>query len=237
MYRLVYSGSALGRFVGLSFPFANSGALTALRKLGVRRDASLLDVGSGVGRFLHGLRALGFNGRLVGIDPYLAEKSNTVDGVSIYKMNIAQITGSFDVVTLIHTLEHVLDQRETLLHVARLLAPGGISLISIPVAGGWAWERYRENWVQLDPPRHIVLHTERSLRLLAESSGLKVRDVIWDSTSFQFWGSDLVSRSTPIVPWLRSYLRAAWRIPFDAAKAAKLNGQGRGDQATFVLEH
>ena len=235
MYRIAYSGGTLGRCLGVSFPFVNFGALTALRTLGVPHDASVLDVGSGVGRFLRGLRALGFNGRLVGIDPYLPDNPSTVDSVSLYRMNIGQVTGTFDVVTLLHTLEHVVEQRETLLHVARLLSAGGISLVTIPVAGGWAWERYRENWVQLDPPRHIVLHSERSLRLLAESSGLKVRDVIWDSTSFQFWGSEFVSQSTPIVPWVSSYLRAAWRIPFDAAKAAKLNLQGRGDQATFVL--
>jgi SAM-dependent methyltransferase len=201
----------------------------------VQLDASVLDVGSGAGRFLYGLRALGFTGRLVGVDPFLPDEHGSEKEISLYRMGIEAVTGRFDVITLIHTLEHVVDQLGALRHIGRLLAPDGISLISIPVAGGWAWEHYRENWVQLDPPRHIVLHTERSLRVLAAAAGLKVRDTIWDSTSFQIWGSEFVKRNKPIVPWSRAFLRAGWRIPFDAVRAARLNREGRGDQATFVL--
>ncbi len=234
-YRLAFRDGFPGRLVGLALPSANVGLLTALRELDVPPTASFLDVGSGAGRLLEGLRALGFSGRLVGVDPFLPENHTSSTGVELRAGVLDDVDETFDVVTMIHTLEHIPEQRETMHAMRRALTSSGVGLVSIPVSGGTAWDAYRSDWVQLDPPRHIVLHTTKSLELIAEDAGLRVRRTIWDSTSFQFWGSERVAARKPILPLWRSWLRSAWRVPLDSARAARANAAGRGDQATFVL--
>ena len=62
-------------------------------------------------------------------------------------------------------------------------------VIRIPIAGTHAWQTYGVDWVQLDAPRHLFLHTEDGMRSLAAGAGLQVTAVVHDSTAMQFWGS------------------------------------------------
>jgi predicted SAM-dependent methyltransferase len=140
-----------------------------------------------------------------------------------------------------HAFEHVPDPLETLVSTARLLVPGGICLIRIPIGGSYAWEHYRTNWVQLDAPRHYFLHTVDSMRLLASRSGLLLDQVIYDSTEFQFWGSEQYQRDIPLYS-PQSYKQNPQHSIFTPEQIAtfhhqaeELNQQGRGDQAAFYL--
>jgi len=171
----------------------------------------------------------------MGVDPFLPASRTTSTGVQLQRRALENVEETFDVLTMVHTLEHIPNQQDTMHAIHRVLAPNGVCLISIPVSGGQAWHQYRANWVQLDPPRHLILHTPESLEIVARAADLEVRRVIWDSTSFQFWGSELVGKNKPILPLWRSWLRAAWRIPADCVRAARVNSTGHGNQATFVL--
>lgn len=91
-----------------------------------------------------------------------------------------ELEGEYDFVMLHHSLEHMSDQFAAFGHLRRLLKPSGKLLVRIPLAGGLAWRRYGVDWVQLDAPRHLYLHTERSIRVLADQTGLKVERVIYD---------------------------------------------------------
>ena len=92
---------------------------------------------------------------------------------------------------------------------------------------------YGADWVQLDAPRHLVLYSLAGLRRLAEAEGFDVELVVFDSTGFQVWGSELVRRGIPHnrgpVGFDRSQL-AAWDN-----KADQLNRALDGDQAVIVL--
>jgi hypothetical protein len=144
---------------------------------------------------------------------------------------------SWDVIMFHHSFEHMSEPHATLSSVARLMSRDGCCLIRIPVVA-WSWERYGVNWVQLDAPRHQFLYTERGFRLLAESAGLKVTRVHYDSTSIQFWGSELYARNI-------AQRETDWRNPrkvfsrgqiqaFESG-ARDLNDSFQGDQAAFYL--
>jgi SAM-dependent methyltransferase len=47
--------------------------------------------------------------------------------------DIEPIAGSFDVVICAHVLEHVLDYRTAIFHLAKLIKPGGLVLLQVPV--------------------------------------------------------------------------------------------------------
>lgn len=232
--RGVFTGHPLGRLLARLYPYPVRGADRWFRRMGVARDARILDVGCGTGELLKDLRAAGF-ARAEGIDPFLpAEHEAPLRGL-VRRISLADVQGAYDVVMLHHVLEHIPDQRDTLRHVARVLAPRGWCLIRIPKLPNAAWEQYREHWVQLDAPRHLFIHTDASLRRLATEAGLAVLATEDDSTEFQFAGSELYARDMPLdklsSAWTPRQLRAFRR------QATRLNRVGRGDQAAWYLRH
>lgn len=110
-------------------------------------------------------------------------------------------------------------------------------LIRIPPADGYAWETYREDWVQLDAPRHLYLHTQKSIRYLAGLHGLERERVLYDSDATQILGSELYRHDIPLTAGKaqkRSVLTATARRAAER-RAEELNRAGRGDQAAFFL--
>ena len=210
------------------------------RRAGVRREDSVLDIGCGSGWILSGMRRAGYS-RLLGVDPYIPGDVEDGPGFRILKMDASEVDGEFDFVMMHHAFEHVPDPAAMLRQIHRLLKPGKLALLRIPVADSYAWRTYGTNWVQLDAPRHLFLHTRRSIETLAGAAGLELEDVIHDSTGLQFWGSEeyvrdiphtdprSVARRSPAPIFSRGELRR-----FEA-RAKELNRRGEGDQACFYL--
>jgi len=203
-----------------------------LRRARVGFGDAVLDVGCGAGTYLVALQSMGFRS-LMGVDPFLPG-DREYPGVRIFRRDLAEVEGAFDFLTFHHSFEHLPDPADALRHVHRLLRPGRPALIRIPVFPSHAWREYGTDWVQLDAPRHLFLHSERSLRTLAEAAGLVVEHVEYDSTEFQFTGSERYRRDLPLLgnePLdFPPEQVAAW-----ARLAADLNARGEGDQAAFYL--
>jgi 2-polyprenyl-3-methyl-5-hydroxy-6-metoxy-1,4-benzoquinol methylase len=228
-------GSVLVRVFGLPADVAT------VQRAGVAFADAILDVGCGDGRLLRELHAVGFT-NLVGVDPYAPRELQSPDGPLVRRAGIEEVEGSFDLVLLNHVFEHMPDPEGALRHVRRVLSPGGRVLIRIPLADSYAWRTYGVHWVQLDAPRHLFLHTRRSMELLAERTGFRVRSIRYDSTAFQFWASEQYRSGLPLrgaegsgdAPRPGLFSRA--RLREFAAWAEELNRTGEGDQACFCLE-
>ena len=114
-------------------------------------------------------------------------------------------------------------------------------MIRIPTVTSTAWEKYKENWVNLDAPRHFYIHSHASIKLLAEQTGLKVLDFWSDSTSMQFWGSEQYIRDIPLTdPCSYSQDKDASIFSSDQIldyqrEANVLNKEGKGDWICIVL--
>jgi SAM-dependent methyltransferase len=203
-------------------------------------DSRILDFGCGSGRLLQTLHYFGFRD-LTGADAFIEQDISYPTGVKIYKRSLEELAPSFDLVMLHHAFEHLPDPLEALKQVHRLLGDGKYCLLRIPVVN-YAWEKYGVNWVQLDPPRHLFLYTEKSLRMLAEQAGFGVEEVEYDSGPFQFWGSEQYLQDIPLTD-PRSYnsgdisgtIFTQEQIDEWQREAEELNAQGRGDQACFYL--
>jgi 2-polyprenyl-3-methyl-5-hydroxy-6-metoxy-1,4-benzoquinol methylase len=211
-----------------------------LRRGGVRLDSEILDVGCGSGSFLVKLKRHGFT-RLSGIDPFLGEDIEYGDGLHIQKKALAEVDGRFDFILLNHSFEHMRDPLSALVEIRRLLNPDGCALLRMPYADSYAWRKYRTHWVQLDAPRHLILHTGKSMRILSEAAGLRLSDITFDSTEFQFLGSEQYLQDIPLID-PRSFLENPGNSLFTSTeigsfskKAVELNLQGEGDQACFFL--
>lgn len=207
--------------------------------LGLTLGSRILDVGCGAGQLLQVLRNFGF-GHLMGVDPFVEDDIRHPAGIDIRKCEIEGVKGTFDLIMFHHSLEHVADPLSALKEAHRLLAGGKYCLVRIPIVAD-AWEVYRENWVQLDAPRHIFLFTEHGFKVVAAMAGFTVARVVYDSTAFQFWGSEQVLRGEPVQDGMvggDEYLRKVFgdRMEGWDREAIRLNSIGRGDQACFYLQ-
>lgn len=200
-------------------------------------DAAVLDVGSGAGRELLDLKNAGFT-NLTGIDPYIKEDISYGRSLQVLKQSLEETQGLYDVLLVNHVFEHLADPKEALKQMARLLPSGHFTVLRTPVAGCYAWRRYKTNWVQLDAPRHLHLHTEQSIQHLASQTGFEVWKVVFDSGAFQFYGSEQYQQDIPLrngKPGAAESLFSTQQMQRWKEKAVKLNKQKDGDQACFYL--
>jgi SAM-dependent methyltransferase len=158
--------------------------------LGLRltKQSRILDVGCGGGDLISTLADAGFQ-NVLGIDAYVKADIIYDNGVRVRKTVLEDVSGEYDLVVFNHSFEHMTEQLESLKSVNSLLAKNGVCLLNMPTVSSYAWKHFRENWVQLDAPRHCCIHSQNSIRTLAQKASFEVSKVIYNSWSFQFWGS------------------------------------------------
>ncbi len=213
--------------------------MLSLARLRLRLDMKVLDVGCGRGQLLSLLHRAGIRS-LLGIDPYLPDDFEVLPGLHVRKLAMEKLNETFDLIMLHHVFEHLADGGEMLRNCRERLAPGGSILLRLPTVESVAWERYRENWVQLDAPRHLFLHTRTSLQLLADKAGLRIRECWCDSTEFQFWASELYRRGVPHTDAEGRLAQpqdhfSAMELAEFRREAAAANRANRGDQLAVLL--
>lgn len=212
-----------------------------IRRAGVKSfDVAFLDVGCGnASVWLIGLKKLGFT-NLLGIDPFISSDTHS-HGITVLKKNISELSGQFSLITFHHSFEHVSEQLETLIQAKKLLAPGGVCLLRIPIVSSYVWEKYGVNWVEMDPPRHLYLHSNKSIELLAKKAGLELFDVVYDSMEFEFYGSEQYAADIPLTVE-NSYLINPEKSIFTSEQmehfkemAKKVNFEKTGGRAGFYF--
>ena len=207
----------------------------------LRSSSRILDVGCGIGRRPLSLRRAGFTD-VSGVDAFIQADIEYDNGVRILKRNLSDIEGHCDFVTMIHSFEHMPTPLSVLQAAYRVLRPDRFLLVAIPLVSSEAWEIYGIDWVELDAPRHLYLHSESSMRLIAEQAGFEVQKVVYDSAALQFWGSEQYRQGIPLMDNERSYRQnregsmfSTEQIAAFDERAAELNREGRGDRAQFFL--
>lgn len=200
----------------------------------------VLDVGSGGGLVLRALHQAGFT-RLTGVDPFLPGDDEPLPGLRLLRREVGEVQGEYDFVMLNHSFEHMPDPAGVMRALRGRVAPGGVVMIRIPLAGKHAGRTYGDDWVQLDPPRHLFIHTEAGMEHLARGAGFRVERVVYDSTALQFWGSELYRRGMSMLdvakldPRGPEVLFGKRRVRAWERRARELNRAGEGDQAAFYL--
>lgn len=174
-----------------------------LKKIRISKKSRILDIGCGNGNFLYALCTLGFK-NLLGIDPFLKNTLEYDNGLKIVKQDVFDLSGKWDLIMFHHSFEHMPDPLDNLRAVGNLLSAQGICLIRIPTVPSYAWEHYSTNWISLDAPRHLFLHSIESIKILAQKSNLSIEAIIYDSTNLQFWGSEQYKKNIPLIS-ARSY--------------------------------
>lgn len=85
--------------------------------------------------------------------------------------------GSFDVVTMWHSLEHVHRPLAILREAYRLLVPGGKLIIATPNIESLPFRVFGRSWFGLDLPRHLTHFTPRTLTAMLQTAGFRTEPV------------------------------------------------------------
>ena len=219
--------------------FLFSSALQSLLSIkGINENTSILDYGCGAGQFVEELNGMGFN-KARGFDPYLPI-IKTNQNVTVLSNNLKSLQSNcWDIITLNHVFEHLENPIQILQDLNKLLCSKGKLLLRFPIIDSFAFEKYRENWVQFDAPRHINLFTRKSIQLAVEKAGdFKIISMYDDSFHFQFTGSDLYMSNLSLSPKDNNRLKRLLSLKTYQYHflAKKLNRQNRGDQMVIILE-
>ncbi len=206
----------------------------------VSLDSRIVDIGCGAGALLLKLQREGFRS-LLGADPFIEADIDYGNGVRVLRRRVEELEGQYDFVMLHHSFEHMPDPAAALRGLAAKVAPGGTLLLRIPVSDCYARRKYGLNWVAWDAPRHLHLHTRKSMQLLAAGAGMEISGVACDSEVYQFTSSELYLRGIPHTEHGKyrpgngpnAFSQEAW--DGYAKQAEELNRRGEGDSACFYL--
>lgn len=151
-------------------------ALRAVNDSGMAAG-NALDIGAGKGAFLRGLPS-NWTGFAVESTP-VAVKALESDGIRAWQ-DIAEASraiGSFDLVTLFQTLEHVSDFNGVIGQASAALNPGGILVITVPDADAMFRQESVLGCADM-PPNHVVKWTPAALTHVLRKNGLQVRETV-----------------------------------------------------------
>jgi SAM-dependent methyltransferase len=205
-----------------------------LRKLRPGFYSRIADVGCGNGQLLYELHASGYSD-LHGFDPFIEKDVHIASGLTLWKKKIEDSENAFDFIMMHHAFEHMEDPHKVLLSCYNQLNPGGKLLIRCPVADAEVWKESRDLWVQLDAPRHLVIPTVKGLKTKAEQVGFILDEVEFDSSDFQFWGTEMYRRGEVLDESMVSSFLTKEERQSMKEKALRYNQEGKGDQACFYF--
>ena len=148
---------------------------------------SVLDFGAGEGHLVNALREMGLAAEGIETSPFGRAVARRMYDLELRAEVPADPCGQFQLVTLIHSLEHVADPVGTLTELRALVEPGGMVFIEVPHAGSvdiW-WPRRRREI--LDLPLHLYHFVPATLVRVVERAGLRVVEVRLSNPDILEW--------------------------------------------------
>lgn len=131
----------------------------------------ILDVGAGEGLFG---KILGNNFEVTNIEaPFAKVKNPDVLNVDFLKWKSSK---KFDGIFFLESLEHVPSPEDYLQKAESLLNKGGYIFVECPRFDSWESKIFKDKWLNLDIPRHLVHLTRPGLAILASRNNLKIVD-------------------------------------------------------------
>lgn len=168
------------------------------------QPGKLLDIGCGVGDFLHTAEMHGWE--CIGVEPSEDAKAiaqKRMKGKIIVSEELEGFPdGAFDVITMWHVLEHVDDLKWQVPQLQRLVKPSGRVVIAVPNYKSYDGQFYKEHWAAYDVPRHLNHFNRITLSKTFKTSGLELvmmDKLKWDAYYISYLSEQYRHHSLPLV--------------------------------------
>jgi len=150
----------------------------------IKGSGRLLDMGCNEGRGLKIYQQNGYNAEGLELNERAAGEARK-HGFSVYTDLLEEFRPEepYDVVVLSNVLEHSLNPKDMLFHVARILKPGGQVWISCPNSQSWLRYFFGRYWINWHVPFHITHFSRHTLTGLLEKTGFKIQKLRQESPS------------------------------------------------------
>lgn len=145
-----------------------------------RRRGRLLDVGCSNGALVKTAQEYGFDAEGIDADAWVVERARRVTGCRIEATALRDLVPArkYDVVTVIDTLEHLLDPQESMLKIRSLLKASGLLVLEMPDASEPGFTRMGVDWKHLKPAEHAYYFGRQHIEQLLGSAGFRLIDSI-----------------------------------------------------------
>ena len=164
----------------------------------------MLDIGCGVGDFLHTAEEHGWT--CTGVEPSedakaiakTKTKANIINSEDMEKIPDA----TFDLITMWHVLEHIDDLKWQIEQLHRLTKTKGRIVIAVPNYKSYDAQYYKELWAAYDVPRHLSHFNKNVLTKIFKSKNLELvrtDKLIWDAYYISFMSEQYKLHSLPLV--------------------------------------
>lgn len=181
----------------------------------------MLDIGCGVGDFLHTAEEHGWT--CTGVEPSedakaiakTKTKANIINSEDMEKIPDA----TFDLITMWHVLEHVDDLKWQIEQLHRLTKTKGRIVIAVPNYKSYDAQYYKELWAAYDVPRHLSHFNKNILTKIFKSKNLELvrtDKLIWDAYYISYMSEQYKQHKFPL-------LKGAFRGCISNCKARHTN--------------
>lgn len=146
----------------------------------------MLDIGCGVGDFLHTAETHGWE--CIGVEPSEEAKEIARQRTKAKIIESNELENlpdhSFDIITMWHVLEHVENLKWQVEQLQRLIKPTGRIIIALPNYKSYDGQYYKEKWAAYDVPRHLNHLDKTTLSKIFRTKELrltKIEKLKWDA--------------------------------------------------------
>lgn len=196
-----------------------------------KETGKLLDIGCGVGDFIHTAEEQGWEA--IGVEPSDDAKSiarTRIKGNIINSEELEKLAdASFDLITMWHVLEHVDELRWQVEQLQRLVKPEGRIVIAVPNYKSYDGQYYKEHWAAYDVPRHLNHFNKQTITKIFKSSGLELKKtdkLIWDAYYISYMSELYKHHKLPLI-------KGAWKGLVSNCKARR---SGEWSSIVYVFE-
>ncbi len=145
------------------------------------KTGRLLDVGCAEGAFLSACLSHDFE--LYGVEPskYIyPELRAALPNCNLFNTTLLEAqfqSGYFDIAVLINTIEHLLNPKEIIVELHRILKKGGLLMIETPDVGHWLARLMGKRWFPMLIPDHVVFFSKKTLSSMLQNAGFEIKSI------------------------------------------------------------
>lgn len=142
-----------------------------------KANGLILDIGTGTGYFSNKMKSIGWDVKAIEKNPQARDFAKQHFNLDVDDENSLGYyeSGSFDVITLWHVMEHLQNLNVTWETLGRLLKDDGVLVVAVPNPTSYDANYYKEWWAAYDVPRHLWHFSPDVMKKLGEKHGFTLK--------------------------------------------------------------